>query len=94
MHQYLFFFLFFYLFVYFLLSHYTYNTLQIYVAGQCQSLQNIVIQCVFNSPSLYARLETVRIMCLGMVGGRAGVHTGFRTITLVLYIRSLRNLAT
>jgi len=23
---------------YFLLSHYTYNTLQIYLAGQCQSL--------------------------------------------------------
>ena len=27
-------------------------------------------------------------------GGRAGVHTGFRAITLVLYIRSLPNLAT
>jgi len=27
-------------------------------------------------------------------GGRAGVHTGFRTITLVLYIGSLLNLAT
>ena len=39
---------------------------------------------------LYARLETGRIMWLGM----AGVHTGFRTITLVLYIRSLPNLAT
>ena len=26
--------------------------------------------------------------------GRAGVHTGFRTITLVLYIRSLPNLVT
>jgi len=27
-------------------------------------------------------------------GRRAGVHTGFRTITLVLYIGSLPNLAT
>jgi hypothetical protein len=27
-------------------------------------------------------------------GGRAGIHTGFRSITLVLYIRSLPNLAT
>ena len=27
-------------------------------------------------------------------GGQAGIHTGFRTITLVLYIRSLPNLAT
>jgi hypothetical protein len=27
-------------------------------------------------------------------GGRAGVHTGFRTITLVLYIGSLPSLAT
>jgi uncharacterized membrane protein len=27
-------------------------------------------------------------------GGRAGVHTGFRTITLVLYIVSLPNLTT
>ena len=26
------------LFFYFLLSHYTYNTLQIYLAGQCQLL--------------------------------------------------------
>jgi hypothetical protein len=39
---------------------------------------------------LYARLETCRIMWLGM----ASVHTGFRTITLVLYIRSLPNLTT
>ena len=39
---------------------------------------------------LCARLETDRIMWLGMVG----VHTGFRTITLVLYIGSLQNLAT
>jgi hypothetical protein len=39
---------------------------------------------------LYARLETGRIMWLGM----ASVHTGFRTITLVLYIRSLPNLTT
>ena len=28
------------------------------------------------------------------VGGRPGVHTGFRTITLVLYIGSIANLAT
>jgi hypothetical protein len=28
------------------------------------------------------------------MGGRAGVHTGFRTITLVLYIDYLPNLAT
>jgi len=44
----------------------------------------------------YARLKTGRIMWLGMVGSgrRAGVHTGFRTITLVLYIGSLPNLAT
>ena len=35
-------------------------------------------------------LNNVRIMWLGM----AGVHTGFRTITLVLYIGSLPNLAT
>ena len=41
-------------------------------------------------PFLYARLETGRIMWLGT----AGVHTGFRTITLVLYIGSLPNLAT
>jgi hypothetical protein len=41
-------------------------------------------------PFLYARLKTGRIMWLGM----AGVHTGFRTITVVLYIRSLPNLAT
>ena len=27
-------------------------------------------------------------------GGRAGVHTDFRTITLVMYIGSLPNLAT
>ena len=27
-------------------------------------------------------------------GGRAGIHTGFRTITLVPYIRSLPHLAT
>ena len=27
-------------------------------------------------------------------GGRAGIHKGFRTITLVLYIGSLPNLAT
>ena len=39
---------------------------------------------------LYARLQTGRIMWLGM----AGVHRGFRTITLVLYIESLPNLAT
>ena len=39
---------------------------------------------------LYVRLETGRIMWLGM----AGVQTGFRTITLVLYIGSLPNLAT
>ena len=31
---------------------------------------------------------------IGYGGGRAGVHTGFRTITLVLYIGSLPNLAT
>ena len=30
---------------------------------------------------------------IGYGGGRAGVHTGFCTITLVLYIRSLPNLA-
>ena len=37
-------------------------------------------------PLFYARLETGRIMWLGMaVDGRAGVHTSFRTITLVLY---------
>jgi hypothetical protein len=35
-------------------------------------------------------LRRGRIMWLGM----AGVHTGFRTITLVLYIGSLSNLAT
>jgi len=39
-------------------------------------------------------LKTGRIMWLGMAGGRSGVHTGFCTITLVLYIRSLPNLAT
>ena len=43
---------------------------------------------------LYARLETGRIMWLGMAGRRVCVHTGFRTITLVLYIGSLPNLAT
>jgi hypothetical protein len=43
-----------------------------------------------NKYLLYARLETGRIMWLGV----AGVHTGFRTITLVLYIGSLPNLAT
>ena len=31
---------------------------------------------------------------IGYGGQRAGVHTGFRTITLVLYIGSLPNLAT
>jgi len=46
-------------------------------------------------PFLYARLETGRIIWLGMAdGGRAGIQTGFRTITLVLYIGSLPNLAT
>jgi hypothetical protein len=33
-------------------------------------------------------------MWLGMADGRAGVHRDFRTITLVLYIRSLPILAT
>ena len=42
---------------------------------------------------LYARLETVRYYVIGY-GGWAGVHTGFHTITLVLYIGSLTNLAT
>ena len=45
-----------------------------------------MVPCCF----LYARLETGRIMWLGM----AGVHSGFCTITLVLYIGSLPNLAT
>ena len=44
----------------------------------------------FNNVFLYARLKMVRIMWLGM----AGVHTGFRTIALVLSIGSLPNLAT
>ena len=35
-----------------------------------------------------------RIMWLGMQGWRVGIHTGFYTITLVLYIGSLPNLAT
>jgi hypothetical protein len=39
----------------------------------------------FNNVFLYARLKMVRIMWLGM----AGVHTGFRTIALVLSIGSL-----
>ena len=39
---------------------------------------------------LYARLETGRIMWLGM----ASIHTGFHTITLVMYIGSLPNMAT
>jgi hypothetical protein len=43
---------------------------------------------------LYTYLETVRIMWWGMAGGRADVHIGFRTITLVLYIGSLPNLVT
>ena len=43
---------------------------------------------------LYARLETGRIIWLGMAGGRTGVLTGFRALTLVLYIGSLPNLAT
>jgi hypothetical protein len=43
---------------------------------------------------LCARLEMGRIMWLGMAGGWAGIHTGFCTITLVLYIGSLPNLAT
>ena len=42
---------------------------------------------------LYARLETGLYYVIGY-GGRACVHTGFRTITLVLYIGSLPNLAT
>ena len=37
---------------------------------------------------LYARLDVIGY------AGRVGVHTGFRTITLVLYIGSLPNLAT
>jgi uncharacterized membrane protein len=46
------------------------------------------------SAFLYDRLETGRIMWLGMAGGLAIVHTGFRTITLVLYIGSLPSLTT
>ena len=42
---------------------------------------------------LYARLETGRYYVIGYGGRWAGVHTGFRTITLVLYIGSLPNLA-
>ena len=42
---------------------------------------------------LYARLETGPYYVIGY-GGRAGIHTGFRTITLVLYIRFLSNLTT
>ena len=45
---------------------------------------------LFFKSFLYARLETGHIMWLGM----AGVHTGFHTIALVLYIGSLPNLAT
>jgi hypothetical protein len=53
------------------------------------NMQNFRI-LVPSDPFLYAHLEAGRIMWLGM----AGVHTGFRTITLVLYIGSLPNLAT
>jgi hypothetical protein len=42
----------------------------------------------------YSRLETGRIMWLGMAGWLAGVHTGFRIMILVLYIGSLPNLVT
>ena len=42
---------------------------------------------------LYAGLKTGPYYVIGY-GGRTGVNTGFRTITLVLYIGSLSNLAT
>jgi hypothetical protein len=45
---------------------------------------------VYITQFVYARLKTGRIMWLGIWVWRvAGVHTGFRTITLVLYIGSL-----
>jgi hypothetical protein len=46
---------------------------------------------IIHSYFLYVCLETA-VLCDWV--WRAGVHTGFRTITLVLYIRSLPNLAT
>jgi hypothetical protein len=50
-------------------------------AWQLDSLTNLAI---------FIRPSRDHIMWLGM----AGVHTGFRTVTLVLYIGSLPNLAT
>ena len=44
-------------------------------------------------PFLYARLEMGPYYVIGYGRRMAGVHTGFRTITLVLYIGSLPNLA-
>ena len=65
---------------------------------QCPCRTRLVVasesySCILSNYTffLYAHLETVRIMWLGMA---AGVHTGLRTITLVLYIGSLPNLAT
>jgi hypothetical protein len=48
----------------------------------------LVIMAVFICPSWDGPYYVIGY------GGRVGVHTGFRTITLVLYIRSLPNLAT
>ena len=60
-------FFFYNLFFYFLLSHYTYNTLHIYLAGQCQSLpisitkhcHTVYILCnVISRSLLYRRNDT------------------------------------
>ena len=49
----------------------------------------------WNEAFVYARLDTGPYYVIGYRGRRAaGVHTGFRTITLVLYIGSLPNLVT
>ena len=51
----------------------------------------VIWRITFTKWFLYARLETGRIMWLGMAGG---CPHRFRTITLVLYIGSLPNLTT
>ena len=58
------------------------------VNAWCCLCELVLRRC--HSTFLYARLETGRFMWLGM----AGIHTGFCTITLVLYIGSWPNLAT
>ena len=63
---------------------------EVKLALMCTSIKQIT--AYKRQPHFYAPVSRRAVLCNWV--WQAGVHTGFRTITLVLYIGSLTNLAT